>query len=326
MIETKELTKAFGDTTAVDHINLKIKEGEIFGFLGPNGAGKTTLLSMLSTLMVSDSGSAEIMGLDVQSQAKEIRKSIGIVFQDPSLDEKLTARENLEISAVLYRVPKEKRKEKIDELLGVVGLVERAGSLVRTYSMGMRRRLEIARALIHQPKLLFLDEPTLGLDPKAREGVWEHLLALNQNEGTTIVLATNYMEEAERLCSRVSIVDKGKMIRVGTPSELKSELERDVVTLALPRPGEAIEAFKGADFIKGAKVVGGKIILIVESGERTIPRIIDMSPETVESIDFHRATLNDVFLYYTGRELRKEETPQKGKGMRKMKGRRRGGM
>jgi ABC-2 type transport system ATP-binding protein len=326
MIEIKEISKAFGGLKAVDAISLEIADGEIFGFLGPNGAGKTTLLSMLSTLTVPDSGSAEIMGLDVQSQAKEIRKSLGIVFQDPSLDEKLTGRENLEISAVLYGVPKEKRKEKIDELLGVVGLVERAGSLVRTYSMGMRRRLEIARALIHKPRLLFLDEPTLGLDPKAREGVWEHLLTLNQNEGTTIVLATNYMEEAERLCSRVGIIDGGKMIAMGTPSELKSTLEGDVVTLALPRPGEAIEAFKAADFIKDAKVVGGKIILIVESGERAIPRIIDMSPETVESIDFHRATLNDVFLYYTGRELRKEETPQKGKGMRKMKGRRRRGM
>jgi ABC-2 type transport system ATP-binding protein len=324
MIEIKGLTKAFGGQTALDGITLDIEDGEIFGFLGPNGAGKTTLLSILCTLSSPDGGSAAVMGNDTAGQAGEIRRSIGAVFQDKSLDEKLTGRENLEISAALYSVPKNKRKEKIDELLSGTGLAERAGSLVNTYSMGMKRRLEIARALIHNPKILFLDEPTLGLDPKAREWVWERLLEINRNEGTTIVLATNYMEEAERLCGRVGIIDGGKMISMGTPGDLKSGLEGDVITLVVPRPAEAIEAFKGAEFIRDAKVVGGKIILIVESGERAIPRIIDMAPGKVESIDFHRATLNDVFLHYTGKELRKEDAPARGKGKGKMKGRRGG--
>ena len=324
MIEIKEVVKAFGGQRALDGITLDIGEGEFFGFLGPNGAGKTTLLSILGTLSLPDGGTASIMGNDTSSQAGEIRRSIGVVFQDKSLDEKLTGRENLKISAALYSVPKNKRKEKIDELLDGIGLADRAGSLVGTYSMGMKRRLEIVRAFIHTPKILLLDEPTLGLDPKAREWVWERLITLNQKEGTTIVLATNYMEEADRLCGRVGIIDGGRMITTGTPGELKSTLKGDVVTLMVPRPGEAIEAFKGAEFIKDAKVVGGKIILIVKSGERAIPRIIDLSPETVESIDFHRATLNDVFLHYTGRELKKEEEPSKGKGRGKMKGMRGG--
>jgi ABC-2 type transport system ATP-binding protein len=265
------------------------------------------------------------MGSDLQSKAGEIRKSIGIVFQDPSLDEKLTGRENLEISAALYKVPKNKRKEKINEILGVVGLKERADSLVRTYSIGTRRRLEIARALIHEPKILILDEPTLGLDPKAREGAWEHLLKLNKNEGTTIVLATNYMEEAERLCSRVGIVDGGKMISLGTPGELKSELEGDIITLKVKRPEEVAEKFKDTDFIKNTKIIEKRIVFIVEAGESAIPRVVELlGGDIIDSIELHRPTLNDVFLHYTGRDIRKKGEEEKRQGQ-KMK-RRRGGM
>jgi ABC-2 type transport system ATP-binding protein len=319
MIELRELTKAFGDTKAVDGISLEIAGGEIFGFLGPNGAGKTTLLSMLCTLLGPDGGSASVMGHDVRKQAREIRKSIGIIFQDPSLDEKLTGRENLEISAALYKVPKNKRKEKINEILEVVGLKERADSLVRTYSIGTRRRLEIARALIHEPKILILDEPTLGLDPKAREGAWEHLLKLNKNEGTTTVLATNYMEEAERLCSRVGIVDGGKLIAVGTPDELKGALKGDVITLKVKNPGEIAGKFESIDFIKDVKIIKGKIFLIVEKGESAIPKIIELAgSDKVDSIELHRPTLNDVFLHHTGREIRIEEGPEK-KGLKRMR-------
>ncbi|MBU2560352.1 ATP-binding cassette domain-containing protein [archaeon] len=323
MIKIKEISKAFGDINAVDGISLEIARGEIFGFLGPNGAGKTTLLSILSTHILQDGGSASVMGFDTQKDAKKLRKSIGIVFQEPSLDEKLTGRENMEISAVLYKVPKNKRKEKIDELLDVVDLKDRAGSLVRTYSAGMRRRLEIARALIHGPKILFLDEPTLGLDPKAREWVWEHLLGLNKNEGTTIVLSTNYMEEAERLCGRVGIVDRGKMIAVGTPGELKSELAGDVITVKTKRPEEVAQKFKNADFVKETKKVSGKIFFIVENGESAIPRVVELAGgDMVESIELHRPTLSDVFLHYTGREINGSEGTKGGR--RKMKRRGRG--
>jgi ABC-2 type transport system ATP-binding protein len=315
MIEIRELSKAFGDIKAVEGISLEIAGGEIFGFLGPNGAGKTTLLSMLCTLLRPDGGSAIVMGSDLQSKAGEIRKSIGIVFQDPSLDEKLTGRENLEISAALYKVPKNKRKKKINRMLDVVGLGDRADSLVRTYSMGMRRRLEIARALIHSPRLLILDEPTLGLDPKAREGVWEHFLELNQSEGTTIVLATNYMEEAERLCGRVGIVDRGKMIAIGTPGELKAELEGDVITLRVKRPEEAADKLKAADFIKDTKIIEKRIVFIVENGENAIPRIVETAgSDSIDSIELHRPTLNDVFLHHTGRDIRREGEGEKRRG------------
>lgn len=324
MIETKELTKVFGDITAVDHISLEIREGEIFGFLGPNGAGKTTLVSMLCTLLNPDSGSAAVMEHDVQEQAREIRKSAGIVFQDPSLDEKLTGRENLELSAVLYRVPKNVRNRRIDGILDAVGLKDRADSFVRAYSMGMRRRLEVARALIHRPRILFLDEPTLGLDPKAREWVWEHLKMLNQSEHITIVLATNYMEEAERLCDRVGIIDRGKMIALGTPDSLKAELKGDVITLQVKNPGGLVDEFRGVDFIKDVKLIDGKIVFIVENGESAIPGIVELAGgDRIESIELHRPTLNDVFLHYTGRDIRRGERMGAGKGQRMKRRRRR---
>lgn len=327
MIEIRELKFAFGPIKAVEGVSLDIAKGEIFGFLGPNGAGKTTLLSVLCTLLAPDGGTAAVMGNDVVKQASEIRKSIGVVFQDKSLDEKLTGRENLEISAALYSVPKTRRKEKIDELLDGFGLADRANSPVRTYSMGMRRRLEIARALIHTPPVLFLDEPTLGLDPKAREWAWDHLLALNKKEGTTIVLATNYMEEAERLCTRVGVVDEGKVIALGTPEELKGGLEGDVVALASRGPKKEIaDKFDGIDFIKDKKIIKEKIIFIVENPESAVPRIVEIAgPENVISIELHRPTLNDVFLHLTGKEIKKEEEPEK-KPQRKMKGKRRGAM
>ncbi|MEE8403296.1 MAG: ATP-binding cassette domain-containing protein [Candidatus Hydrothermarchaeaceae archaeon] len=324
MIKIKELTKVFGDLTAVDRVSLEINEGEIFGFLGPNGAGKTTLISMLCTLLNPDSGSAVVMGYDVKEQARDIRKSIGIVFQDPSLDGKLTGRENLEISAILYRVPKNVRKERIDEVLDVVGLKDRADSFVRTYSMGMRRRLEIARPLIHNPRILFLDEPTLGLDPLAREWVWEHLKTLNQRGHTTIVLATNYMEEAERLCDRVGIVDRGRMITIGSPKELKEGLKGDVIILKVKNPEGFVDKFQGVDFIKDVKILDEKIVFIVENGENAIPGIVGLAGgEKVESIELHRPTLNDVFLHYTGKEIGGEgrKDNKKAPQMRRRRGR-----
>lgn len=326
MIKIKELTKVFGDLVAVDHVNLEVHEGEIFGFLGPNGAGKTTLISIFCTLLNPSLGSVVVMGYDVQEQAREIRKSIGIVFQDPSLDEKLTGRENLEISATLYRVPKNVRRGRIDEVLDIVGLKDRADSFVRTYSMGMKRRLEVVRPLIHHPKILFLDEPTLGLDPRAREWVWEHLKALNQREGTTIVLATNYMEEAERLCDRVGIIDRGRMITIGTPKRLKDGLKGDVIILKVKNPEGLVDKFQGVDFVKDVKILDERIVFIVENGENAIPRIVEIAgSDRVLSIELHRPTLNDVFLHYTGRDIQKEEKAEGRKG-KKMKRRRMGGM
>jgi ABC-2 type transport system ATP-binding protein len=264
------------------------------------------------------------MEQDIQEHAREIRKSAGIVFQDPSLDEKLTGRENLEFSAALYRVPKNVRNRRIDGILDAIGLKDRADSFVRAYSMGMRRRLEVARALIHRPRILFLDEPTLGLDPKAREWVWEHLLALNKNEGTTIILATNYMEEAERLCDRVGIIDRGKMIALGTPDSLKAELKGDVITLQVKNPGGLVDEFRGVDFIKDVKLIDGKIVFIVENGESAIPGIVELAGgDRIESIELHRPTLNDVFLHYTGRDIRRGERMGAGKGQRMKRRRRR---
>ena len=205
-ILTENLTKEFNGIVAVDKLNLEVEEGEIFGLLGPNGAGKTTTILMLCTILKPTSGSAKINGYDIVKQPNEVRKSIGIVFQDPSLDDRLTGRENLEMHAALYKVPKNIRRKRIEEVLELVELTDRADSLVKTYSGGMKRRLEIARGLIHYPKVLFLDEPTLGLDPQTREHIWRYIKELAKRENITIILTTHYMEEADFLCDRIAII------------------------------------------------------------------------------------------------------------------------
>ncbi len=235
-IHIQNLTRRFNDLVAVDNISFDIDQGEIFGLLGPNGAGKTTTLSMLSTMLKPTSGSATINGIDIEKDEDGVRKSIGIVFQDQSLDEELTAWENMDFHGRLYRIPADIRKQRITELLKLVELEDRKDDIVKTFSGGMRRRLEIARGLLHHPSVLFLDEPTLGLDPQTRNHLWQYIATLAKEKGITIILTTHYMDEADRLCNRIAIIDHGKIIALDTPKNLKDGIGGDVVTIKSPDP------------------------------------------------------------------------------------------
>lgn len=258
-IEVKELTKIFdGDVKAVDGISFNVKEGEILGFLGPNGAGKTTTLNMLSTLLRPTSGTATVNGHDILTEPDAVRRSIGYVFQDTTLDIELTGRENLDFHGRLYGLERNTRQQRIKEVLELVQLTDRADNFAKTYSGGMKRRLEIARGLLHYPKVLFLDEPTLGLDLQTRRSIWEHILHLNQEKNVTIILTTHYTEEADHLCKRILIIDFGKIVVLDTPDNLKARLEGDVVTLLFKDPA-AIETFRplleNKDWIRRINVV-----------------------------------------------------------------------
>jgi ABC-2 type transport system ATP-binding protein len=223
IIEVKHLVKKFGDFTAVDDISFEIKKGEIFAFLGPNGAGKSTTIKMLTTLLHPTSGSIMLNGADPTKDPDEVRRSFGIVFQDPSLDDELTAKENMEFHGVLYNVPAKVRRERIEQLMKFVELWDRRDSLIKEFSGGMKRRLEIARGLLHHPKVIFLDEPTLGLDPQTRNHMWSYLQDLNKSEGVTVFFTTHYMEEAARIAQRIAIVDHGKIVAIGTSQELMAK-------------------------------------------------------------------------------------------------------
>ena len=243
-IEVKELTKTFnGNVKAVDSIKFNVKQGEILGFLGPNGAGKTTTLNMLATLLQPTSGTATVNSYDILTEPDAVRRSIGYVFQDTTLDIELTGRENLEFHGRLYGLDRNTREQRIKELLELVKLTDRANNLVKTYSGGMKRRLEIARGLLHHPVVLFLDEPTLGLDTQTRRSIWEHILHLNQEKNVTVILTTHYTEEADYLCKRILIIDFGKIVVLDTPENLKAQLEGDVVTLVF-NDSEAIEKYR----------------------------------------------------------------------------------
>lgn len=237
IIDVRELTKVFDNRlTAVDHISFTVEEGEIFGFLGPNGAGKTTTLNMLATLLRPTSGTATVDGHDINNEPDAVRHSIGFVFQDPTLDTELTGRENLDFHGRIYGIKADVREKRIKEILAVVQLSDRADEMVRTYSGGMKRRLEIARGLLHYPRVLFLDEPTLGLDPQTRRAIWDYIERLNQEEKVTIIITTHYTEEADQLCDRIQIIDFGKIVALDTPGKLKARLEGDVITLTLKDP------------------------------------------------------------------------------------------
>ncbi len=308
-IHVENLTKRFGDFTAVDAISFDIKKGEIFGLLGPNGAGKTTTISMLSTLLEPTSGKALVNGIDIRKDQDGVRKSIGIVFQDQSLDEELTAWENMDFHGRLYRIPKEIREERITELLQLVELEERKENLVKTFSGGMRRRLEIARGLLHEPTVLFLDEPTLGLDPQTRNHLWTYIQTLNQTKGITIILTTHYMDEADRLCDRIAIIDRGTIIAMDTPEELKNRVGSDVVTITSP-DAERIAKEISAPWISGAEQHDGQVIIRLHSAEEHITELIRLFGEhgyEITSVSIHKPTLEDVFLHYTGKSIRENE-------------------
>lgn len=227
IIQVKNLTKKFNGFTAVDNASFKVKRGAIFAFLGPNGAGKTTTINILTTLLKPTKGEVRINGFDPLSSQNEVRKSFGIVFQDPSLDDELTALENMEYHGVLYKVPTDTRRKRTEELLKMVELWERRNDLVKTFSGGMKRRLEMARGLLHQPKILFLDEPTLGLDPQTRNKIWTYIKKLNQEKQTTIFFTTHYLEEAEKMAQKIAIIDHGKIVARGTAAELKDKTQTD---------------------------------------------------------------------------------------------------
>jgi len=314
IIETFNLTKEFNGLVAVKNVSLKIEEGEIFGLLGPNGAGKTTFISMLCTLLKPTSGTAKVNGYDIIKEQSQVRKSIGIVFQEPSLDNRLTGRENLEMHAGLYSVPKSERKKRIEEVLELVALSDRADELVRTYSGGMKRRLEIARGLIHYPKVLFLDEPTLGLDPQTREHIWEYIKKLAEREHITILLTTHYMEEADALCDRVAIMDRGEIKVLDTPEALKNTLEGDVVTLEVDKH-EIAEKIKSLEEVKKVQTVNSRIFITVKNAETFVPKILDFVKSNgtiVKAISIRKPSLGDVFLHYTGREIREEKAEKVG--------------
>jgi len=262
MIHVKDLFKKFGESTAVDHISFSVGPGEIFAFLGPNGAGKTTTIKMLTTLLRPTSGSVEIDGLDPAQHSNAVRQRFGIVFQDPSLDGDMTAYENMEMHGVFYHVPRKARTERIEALLRLFELWERRKDPVKQFSGGMKRRLEIARGLLHTPKILFLDEPTLGLDPQTRNQLWSHVKHLNQTEGVTVFLTTHYMDEAERVAQRIAIIDHGKIVAQGTPQELKQQTGTDSLEEAfLSLTGSTIrdEAATSADQMRQmAKLWGGR--------------------------------------------------------------------
>jgi len=314
VIETENLTKRYNGTNVVDNLTLRVEEGEIFGLLGPNGAGKTTTLLMLTTLRPPTSGTAKVNSFDVVRQPDQVRKSIGIVFQDPSSDDILSGYENLKLHGMIYDMPDELREKRIEEVLALVDLTERRNDLVKKYSGGMRRRLELARGLMHHPKILFLDEPTLGLDPQSREHIWEYIEKLAKEERVTIVITTHYMDEADRLCDRLAIIDSGDVVVLGSPKRLKKDLGGDIVRLK--RKNLSIKALKHLDYVKKVSKCDGEVCLTVKDANKHLQEILEAVGK-VESVEIRSPTLNDVFLHYTGRAMR-EESPEGGWAERMM--------
>jgi len=311
-IHTTDLTKQFGSFTAVDTVSFEVKRGEVFGLLGPNGAGKTTLVRMLTTLLPVTAGKASVAGEDVVRHPTRVRERIGVIPQALTSDLDLTGWENIDIYGEFYDVPRRKRHARAWRLLEMVGLKERAGDLVATYSGGMRRRLEIARGLIHSPEVLFLDEPTIGLDPQSRRAVWDLLEALRKESEITISLTTHYMDEAEQLCDRIAIVDHGKIIALDTPAGLKRMVEgSDRVELEIDGDANAIAAMlKQEPYLREVELTGSnKLTLGADNGPHVVPKIIDRveaAGASVSSISVHRLSLEDVFIRFTGRSLRDE--------------------
>lgn len=311
-ISVTGITKRFGDLVAVDDVSFEVDEGEFFGFLGPNGAGKTTLIRMLTTLLRPTGGKALVSSFDVARDPAEVRRHIGVVPQAMTSDLDLTGYENMDLYGRFYGIRSKERKERIAHLLDKVGLTARAGDLVATYSGGMRRRLEIARVLVHRPRLLFLDEPTIGLDPQSRRVVWEFLEKLIEGDAMTIFLTTHYMEEAEALCDRVAIIDSGKIIALGSPAELKAQIPgSDIISVTLEiLSEEVVRAIERVPFVHKVKTEDNSMRVYVDNGARNLPRLIDelrKAGGTIQSATIHEQSLEDVFIHYTGKSIREEE-------------------
>jgi ABC-2 type transport system ATP-binding protein len=299
------LVKQFGTLTAVDDVSFDVRPGEIFGFLGPNGAGKSTTISMLCTLLKPTAGSAEVAGFDVVRQRSQVRRNIGLVFQDTTLDEYLTAQENLRFHAELYGVPRADIDPRMHQVLEMVDLADRRKGLVRTFSGGMKRRLEIARGLLHSPRVLFLDEPTVGLDPQTRASIWSYVQELRRREQITIFLTTHYMDEAE-YADRIAIMDAGRIVALDTPDALKASVGKDRVQVRTADDEAAIDALKKR-FDLDATTSEGEVTLHVANGEEFVPRLFAELGVPITAVSVARPTLDDVFMAYTGRTIRDAE-------------------
>ena len=312
-IELKSLTKSFGDVIAVNDISLSVKPGEIFGFLGPNGAGKSTTIMILTTLLKPTSGQALICGFDVMTNAKKVRENIGYVQQETTVDDYLTGRENLLLQARLNHIPKNEINKRIDELLELIELSDKQDKAVGTYSGGMRKRLDIAGGLLHRPKVLFLDEPTVGLDIQTRRKIWEYIKKIHDEFEITIFLTTHYMEEADKLCDRIGIIDGGKIQVIDSPENMKKAMGHEVISIILE--GENHNSFlselKKIEFVTKINEDGSKLTLFVSNGTEVIPKIFQISSELkikITSISLTQPTLDDVFISYTGHEIRDDDS------------------
>ena len=299
MITVKNLVKKYADFKALDGLSFEVNENEIFGLLGPNGAGKTTLIHILATLLKPTEGGAIVNGFDVLHNANKVRQSIGVVFQAPSSDDILTGYENLKVHALLYGIPRKLREKRISEVLDLVGLEDRKNDQVKKYSGGMRRRLEIARGLLHHPKVFFLDEPTLGLDPKSRETMWKYIKKIVREEKVTIILTTHYMEEADMLCDRIGFITNGKIIALDSPSKLKQEIGGDIVKITFSDRVPLDEDFTKFDFVHKVERKENSVIVYMEKVNSNLHMLIK-DLDDVQTIEYKKPTLNDVFLKLSG--------------------------
>ncbi len=303
-VKVDRLSKNYGEIRAVNGISFEVGRGEVFALLGPNGAGKSTLIKMLCTLAKPSSGTAFVSGMDVTKYPKEVRRHIGLVFQEQTLDQQLTAEENLKFHAVLYHVPKDQLSARIDRVLALVDLSDRKKDLVTTFSGGMARRLEIARALLHTPAILFLDEPTVGLDPQTRALMWRDVLQLRQEEQVTVILTTHYMDEAE-YAERIAIVDHGNLIALDSPDRLKAIVGTDSVTINTADDPKALSELSGSGF--DAKATEKGLVISVANGATAVSEIIAALSVAVSQVVIHKPTLDDVFMHFTGSEIRDQQ-------------------
>jgi len=308
----------FNGFTAVDGVDLKIERGELFGLLGPNGAGKSTIIKMLTTMLRPTAGGATVWGHDIMKERDAVRNSIGVVFQDPSVDSQLTGRENLDFHGRMYGMNKKTRRQRVEDVLDLVDLRDKADVLMEDYSGGMQRRLEIARGLMHHPHVLFLDEPTLGLDAQTRRHIWAYIQKMNREDEVTVVLTTHYMEEADHLCDRVAIIDQGQIVAQDTPENLKDLIGADVITLEIEDGLEdrLIQVFSGQEWISSVDRSENILNLSVDHGESRIPEIVLQASKagvTIRSVSMHEPTLEDVFLKFTGKKIRKAESAGSGR-------------
>jgi len=313
-IETKSLTKSFGDVTAIDNISLSVEDGEIFGFLGPNGAGKSTTIMILTTLLKPTSGQALISGFDVMTNAKQVRQNIGYVQQETTVDDYLTGRENLLLQAKLNHIPKDKIDKRIDEILALIELTDKQDKTVGTYSGGMRKRLDIAGGLLHRPKVLFLDEPTVGLDIQTRRKIWKYIKKIHDEFDMTIFLTTHYMEEADQLCDRIGIIDGGKIQVIDSPKNMKKAMGNEVISIILEEEKNRdsfLSELKKIEFVNKINEDGSKLTLFASNGTEVIPKIFQISSKLnikIISISLTQPTLDDVFISYTGHEIRDDDS------------------